>query len=123
MGSLKTLFLSFICLVNQLIHIYVEIRILVVKNTAMESEKEAGRAICDNSIHTLKSMTANFPICLDLSYCSRFAKEFEEKQNLLFWYYHSLGHLEEEGTSKFRHLNDKIVEGIKKLFGLAGSIK
>jgi|JI6StandDraft_1071083.scaffolds.fasta_scaffold04567_3 hypothetical protein len=69
MGSLKTLFLSFICLVNQLIHIYVEIRILVVKNTAMESEKEAGRAICDNSIHTLKSMTANFPICLDLSYC------------------------------------------------------
>jgi len=41
----------------------------------------------------------------------------------LFWYYHSLSHLEEEGTCKFKHLNDKIVEGIKKLFGLAGSIK
>ena len=68
-------------------------------------------------------MTVNFPVCLDLSYCERFAKEFEEKLNLLFWYYHSLSHLEEEGTSKFKHLNDKIVEGIKKLFGLAGSIK
>jgi hypothetical protein len=42
---------------------------------------------------------------------------------LLFWYYHSLSHLEEEGASKFKHHNDKIVEGIKKLFALAGSIK
>ncbi len=68
-GPLKTLFLSFICLINQLIHIYIEIRLLVIKNAKTEAEREAGKAICDNSIHTLKSMTLNFPICLDLSYC------------------------------------------------------
>jgi hypothetical protein len=36
MGPLKTLFLSFICLVNQLIHIYIEIRVKIMRQAANE---------------------------------------------------------------------------------------
>lgn len=69
-------------------------------------------------------MTANFPSCLDLSYCERFVKEFEEKLSLMMWYHHSLNHLEEQSTSvKFRFQTDKISEGINKLYYLAAGIK
>ncbi len=42
---------------------------------------------------------------------------------MLLWYYHSLNHLEDMSSVKFKYEKDKIVEGIRKLYSLAAGIK